>query len=613
MKNSNKKIVIILAIIVVILIALVGTGVAMVVTGQVAITSTQKLTKGISDIQSKISLTELEDSLKEKAAQYEKPFENETTITANINEIQLEDMNGMEDIIEEIKNTVNNTQITNTLKADLKNNILVDDLKLNMGEMLEELSAEVQYTGDELSLRSKELNARYMTLIREEAETSSQYEALAEIFDLIDELCNPSNTSSLYLTQEEKNYIKDNYGGILSESITDDMINEEKTTILLDGTNAKSCSKVSFTLNRDQIVELIGKYLTKLESDETGKQIIIKRMNLLGTFDETDLQDLIDDIRYDILDLSSVASVKFSTYSTMFKTYGFDIEFIDEVNNKISVVFGESKDEINATTDNENILNITKTNQETIISSENDETSLVINIKKVDNEDIISINIKDLTSETEANVILTKKQLTKTETNDVSDTTIEFLIESMENVIDFEIDINSNKKYVNAIDTSEINNSNSLDLINATSTEIQEYINEITNNGRIIMESVTQKSKLLNTLFSLYGNNSIDIGEGTDNTTADEFNTTLFSNYTGTIDGQTAKSLLSKISVSNASSMHKVAVSITDNGIVLFPSTSDVTQFSNADSFINTTDNYTILVNQVDEQGYISAIEIRKQ
>ena len=117
MKNSNKKIVIILAIIVVILIALVGTGVAMVVTGQVAITSTQKLTKGISDIQSKISLTELEDSLKEKAAQYEKPFENETTITANINEIQLEDMNGMEDIIEEIKNTVNNTQITNTLKA----------------------------------------------------------------------------------------------------------------------------------------------------------------------------------------------------------------------------------------------------------------------------------------------------------------------------------------------------------------------------------------------------------------------------------------------------------------------------------------------------------------
>ena len=121
--KSKKKILIILAIVLTIIIALAGTTAGMVMTGKVAITTKQKLVKGIRDIGNEISTTDLEEKFKEQDKLYKTPFESETTITGKVNKIELSDTTGLEEILGEVENVVNNTKITNTLKADIKNNI----------------------------------------------------------------------------------------------------------------------------------------------------------------------------------------------------------------------------------------------------------------------------------------------------------------------------------------------------------------------------------------------------------------------------------------------------------------------------------------------------------
>ena len=127
--KSKKKILIILAIVLTIIIALAGTTAGMVMTGKVAITTKQKLVKGIRDIGNEISTTDLEEKFKEQDKLYKTPFESETTITGKVNKIELSDTTGLEEILAEVENVVNNTKITNTLKADIKNNIINEKIK----------------------------------------------------------------------------------------------------------------------------------------------------------------------------------------------------------------------------------------------------------------------------------------------------------------------------------------------------------------------------------------------------------------------------------------------------------------------------------------------------
>ena len=54
--ETKKKVLIIVAIVLIIIIALVGTVAGMVMTGKIAITTRQKIAKGFSDIENKISI-----------------------------------------------------------------------------------------------------------------------------------------------------------------------------------------------------------------------------------------------------------------------------------------------------------------------------------------------------------------------------------------------------------------------------------------------------------------------------------------------------------------------------------------------------------------------------
>ena len=160
--ESKKKILIIVAIVLVIIIALAGTVAGMIITGKIAITARQKIAKGFSDIENKISISELEEKSKDQEKLRQTPFESDTVITGKVNKMELSNTNTeVEELLREIENTVNNIKITNTIKADLKNNIVNEKISANLADIVEEISADVEYNNDRISLKSKELNDKY--------------------------------------------------------------------------------------------------------------------------------------------------------------------------------------------------------------------------------------------------------------------------------------------------------------------------------------------------------------------------------------------------------------------------------------------------------------------
>lgn len=516
MKNSKKKIMIILAIIIVLIIALAGATAAMIMTGHVAITSKQKLAKGLSDVGNMISISDLEENLKQYEKIKETPFEEETVISANVNDIELEDMSGAQMIVDEVKNTINNTKITNTVKADLKNNIINENLKLNLSNIIEEISADVDYNENVLSLRSKELNEKYINISKNDLESNYEYSDLIEIFDIIEEICKKSDVS-IYFTEDEKMHFSETYGGIFLNSIKDNMITEESSIINVDD-EQKECSKVTLTLNNKEIIELVEQYLNKLEEDQVGKEILINKIKLFeNDFDENDLLYFIKNIRNEIIHLNGDAILKISVYCSMLKTYEMDIELI-KLDDKISLIFGQNSQKLYIIENGEVLLNAVKTDELISISAKDDELSILLDMSEQEGVKVTSLLIEDLVDEISLEVLLKSEQVTKTDMEDVSKNTVEFSIKSDESTIDITFNIDSSMKFVDSIDTTPID-SNSISLVTATPEELQTYSEEVMNNAKVFVQKAAQNSKLVQMIYTLYANylNSSMVTTGTQN------------------------------------------------------------------------------------------------
>ena len=191
MKKKSTKIVIILLIIIVLIIGALAAGVgAMIFTGKIALTEKQKLAKGINDIKARFSSysTQEETLFQDYERMYTTPFESQTVITGKINELDIEGIDatqGASEIFNEIKEIVADTKITNDVQADLKNNIIVENLKLEMGDVVEEISLDFEYNENTNALRAKELNQKYLALTKNDIESNSQYAELLESFDAV--------------------------------------------------------------------------------------------------------------------------------------------------------------------------------------------------------------------------------------------------------------------------------------------------------------------------------------------------------------------------------------------------------------------------------------------
>ena len=607
--KSKKKILIVVAIVLIIIIALAGTVAGMVMTGKVAITTRQKLAKGFSDIGNKISTTDLEKNFKEQEKLYQTPFESETTITGKVNKIELSNSTGLEEILNEVENVVNNTKITNTLKADLKNNIINEKISVNMSDIVEEISADVEYNNDRISLKSKELNDKYITFTKNEVETNNQYADFAELFKMFEGICQ-KETAGIYLTESDKAYFARNYGGILSEYITDDMLKEEKASIILDG-QTKQCDNINFTLDKNQIAEIVGKYLKKLEEDQEGKQIIISKIkSVVNTFEEENLQEIIDDLKYELMYLEEGTTMKVSLYCTMFKTYGFNIDFYSGENYILNLILGEKEDNLKISTTEGEILNAIISEDKMKIAITGEENTAIVEMKTNDTQKIITIEINDLQDNVKIAGTLTNEQITKTENENKSNNTIQIALQVEDNNIDITLNIDTNLRYVNSIEKTEYTDTNSINIVTAEQSEIQQYITEIQNNTITLMQKATQNSKLIQEIYTLMiGGKKVQ----PQNQPVQEFNS-MFKNYTGIQRGSAMKTLLQQIATSNSTNeIHKISVSIVEDGNPLLNVTKNVDEINSSINSIKDEKEYEVLGTSVDAEGYITEIEIRQK
>lgn len=633
MKKKSTKIVIILLIIIVLIIGALAAGVgAMIFTGKIALTEKQKLAKGINDIKARFSSysTQEETLFQDYERMYTTPFESQTVITGKINELDIEGIDasqGASEIFNEIKEIVADTKITNNVQADLKNNIIVENLKLEIGDVVEEISLDFEYNENTIALRAKELNEKYLTLTKNDIESNSQYAELLESFDAVKQLCKKQDVSNLELTEEEIIHFQEYYKGVVTKYLTEDMITTTGATITVDG-QVEKCSAVSVTFAKQQMQQIVGEYLKLFESDTTGKKIILNKLNSLeNEITESDIQDLIDDLRSDLQTLPDDAKTIFTIYCNNFTTYGFDVILADsEDSSMIKIVFNNDAtiikliDVERETGIETEVATITIRENELNVDLAEEETSMNLNLKEEGN--ILSLSIGMTTEGVNLKVLLTNEKVKNSETETLEKNTINLDLKSEEMVMDITLNIDSDLKYISSIQTTALTSDNSLNMITGTQTELQQYIMDATPKAQALLQKAQQNSVIVNAVVSSYidinenleeDENDIpeDIVDLTSNQAVQTFNN-MFTNYQGIQKGSTISMLLQTISINNQTGLNKVKLIIVDQNNEILVNTDNSSEIIIAQSDIISTANYAVAIAEYDTEGYIKTIAIKK-
>ena len=634
MKNKSTKIVIILLIVIVLIIGALAAGVGtMIFKGKIALTEKQKLAKGINDIKAKFSSYSTQEAnlLQDYERMYTTPFEAQTIITGKVNELDMEGLDaiqGANEILNEIKEIVEETKITNNVQADLKNNLVVENLTLEMGDVVEKIALDFEYNENTIALRAKELNEKYLTFTQNDIESNSQYEELLESFNAFEQLCKKQDVSNLEFTEEEILHFKEYYKGVVTKYLTDDMITSAETTITLDGQEEK-CSAISVEFAKQQMQEIMGEYLKLFESDSTGKTIILNKLNSLeAEITESDIQDLIDDLRSDLQTLPYDAKTVFTIYCNNFTTYGFDVVFEDSEDSSIIKIIFNSDATIIKLIDSERESGI-ETEVATITIRENEfnidltaeDTAMNLNLKEEENK--LSLSLGMSTEGVSLNVLATNEQVTNSETETSEKNIINLALKSEELVIDVTLNIDSNLKYVSSIQTTTLTSDNSLNLITGTPIELQQYIIDATPKAQALLQKAQENSKIVQTVMTSVQLNESqpntevtpEVDNGTENTISDQavqtFNT-LFTNYQGIQKGDAINMLLQTISTNNQTGAHKVKIIMVDPNNAILLNTDNSSEIIIAQSDIIKTDSYVVAIAEYDAEGYIKTIAIKK-
>lgn len=626
MKNNKTKLLVILLVVLLVIVALVGTVVAMVFTGKLALTDKQKLAKGLNDIKTRFSsVYSGEDNIiQEYEKMYTTPFESQTTITGSINKLDIEGTEGMEQILSEIKEIVGETKITNSVQADLKNKVVNENLKVEMGDVVDEISLDLEYNNDTIALRSKELNEKYLSITKNDVESNSEYEDLVEVFEMFDMLCEKIDTQKMTFTEEEKLHFQENYKGIFDKYLTDDMITSAEANITVEG-QSKKCSAVTVTFNKTQIQAILGEYLNRFENDATGKNILLNKLTYFSEeVTEQDLLDLIEDLRSDLEDLEDDIKVVFTLYCDNFKTYGFDIVFADSIEastiktvletNAINVKLISSETEIGMTTATETELGtITISGNEINIVIKDEDASMTLNAKEENNKTNASIAFSS--EDAVLGLQLTNEQVTNTETETAEKNSVRLVLKSEEVNIDVTLNLDSNLKYINSVSTTSTSD-NSLNMITGATTDLQQYITDAMPKAQVMLQTAQENSIIVKALISSLQTVEEEVDETinevediTSSQVVQSFNA-IYESYAGVAKGSSVKALLQTVANNNQTNTRKITINlVTDTGVSVTAVPEDIVGLMNN---ISGGSEYTVSVRQFDAEGYITSIEIQK-
>lgn len=632
MKNKNTKVVAILLIILLIVISLATATTAMMFTGKIALTDKQKLVKGFNDIKAKFNNKSTQENtlMKDFERMYTTPFESQTIITGKVNALEIEGVENNQEISEilnEIKTLVNNIKITNTVQADLKDEKMVENLKLEMGNVVEEISLDLEYNKDTIALRSKELNEKFLTITKDNAELDSQYEDLLEVFESFETLCEKPNFSQLEFTEEEIIHFQEYYKGVVSKYLTEDMITSTKSTVTVEGKET-SCSAVSITLEKQHMQEIVGEYLQLFESDTIGKTIVLDKLkNTEIDITEEYIEDFIDDIRSELEYLDEDVKITFTIYCNNFKTFGFDIIFADSTSKSIiKTVFETNKTIIKLVLSEieDGKSTATETELGTIIISDNElnvvltaeDTYMNLNLKEEENKLTMMVSMKR--EDVSLNLTLKNEHIENTETEILEKNSINFAVKSEEVAIDITLNADSKLTYLSSIPITTLTSENSLNVLTGSQTDLQQYIMDATPKAQALLQTAQQNSEIINGLLSTYTEIQEDVNEVTENVNetvsnqaVQSFNM-LFEKFKGVQKGSSIKGLLDTITFNNQQGHRIVNVIIVDKNNTIKVNTNNSAEIVIAMNDIVNSGEYLVAIAEYDTEGYIKTIAIKQ-
>lgn len=437
--------------------------------------------------------------------------------TLDIKTLSSSDKENLKSIIELINNSRIgiDTRYDGNEKAYMNLDLGLDDINL---------SGEVVYDGEQASVRSEEINSKWLTISKEDLEKMLEEENvdiedikenMSTIIDQFTEL-----TKSVEIDEKDQKEIKERYGKVLKNFINEKSksIESEKDKVKVDGKN-KNCQKLTLELKEDDIKELLKEYIKTFKNDSQIQDILRKSLDTYANIvndssimDEDAFDEMIselDNLEKEIEELEFEGKITLTVYATNTEVYKTDITIeIEGTEVTIGTTFNETETVMAVSAkssgvsldiatitikSDENNYNVKIETSSSIEEYLRQKMSVEINYKNEKNKNEIVINL-NAGNYGEGNITITEdmninedKECESTTTVDV-DIDIPMIIEAKG-----KLDLKSNIKTEN-ITIPTISSSEAIDMNDES--KLAEYLKEAQENITKLFEKVSENEAL---------------------------------------------------------------------------------------------------------------------
>lgn len=203
-------------------------------------------------------------------------------LSVDVNKLEISDLGSDEELLEDVFDLLSDSKVSINAKSDGEK--FYASLGMSTGEV--DFSAEANYDGELIGIRSKELNEQWIAVdakevidvLTEEVDLEFSKEEIEEmaqkILDIADEIA---------FTEEEIEHFKTTYTGIPKEFLKTLDVETEKATVEIDGKD-KKCTKATIKLDDEDIKELLLIYVDTVAEDDKGIEILNKKLGVIVEF-----------------------------------------------------------------------------------------------------------------------------------------------------------------------------------------------------------------------------------------------------------------------------------------------------------------------------------------
>lgn len=387
---------IIIAVVALIVIAAIVIGI-LLATGilDVNLSKKSKMVAGVEKIGERISNTmdDLSGSAKDSSTPTIKIFNNlnkdsevefSGEVSAKVDSFDVDSSVASVDksTVETILDIINSSKIGMNIKYDGREKAAAS---INGKVDNVELSGEVVYDGEQVAVRSEEINSKWLSISKEDIEEMIESEGVD--FEQIKETINKmtdqmiETAKSLEVDEKTQEEIAERYEKVLKDFIDKKSkdIEAEKDKVTVDG-KSKNCEKLTLELDGDDVKDLLIEYVDTFKSDKKLQEIIRKSLSAYSDafsdvyyqtkktvesnstslpendidpqFDNIldELLDNIDELKAEIKDLDLDIKVVLTVYATNTDVYRTDVSvLVDNMEIRLETTFNKEDTIIDVT------------------------------------------------------------------------------------------------------------------------------------------------------------------------------------------------------------------------------------------------------------------------